>query len=167
MATLLRALLMLVILVGGPVAWIYLGPLPVGAQQVVIRLISTVKNRLYTTLAKSSELPVKAAPRFDVVTNPKKIRVDNEVEIASFMPDIQLLLEQLQGMGASEYALEHWGGQEKLYRFCCAMPIGSSNVLTTLFEGVNEDPRVSIRQVLHEIDVWQRERQSRWTMADY
>ncbi|MEO2045705.1 MAG: hypothetical protein ABGX16_03930 [Pirellulales bacterium] len=167
MATRLRALLMLVILVGGPVAWIYLGPLPVGAQQVVIRLISTAKNSLYTTSANSSELPVKAAPRFDVVTNLKKIRVDNEAEIASFMPDIQPLLEQLQGIGVSEYSLEHWGGQGKLYRFCCSMPIGSSNVLTTLFEGVNEDPRVSIRQVLHEIDAWQRERQSRWAMADY
>lgn len=157
MANLLRATLMLVILVGGPVAWIYLGPLPVKAQQLVTRLISTTKNRLGMTSGKGLGHPVKVAPRFDYVTNPNN-RVSDKTHLASFMPDVEPLLEQLQCMGASEYALEHWGQQGKLYRFCCTMPIGSSNDLTTQFEGVHEDPRASIQQVLREINTWQQER---------
>lgn len=158
MATSLRATVMLVILVGAPAAWIYLGPLPKEAQRVVTRLISLTKNRLNMVSAVVPAQQRKSAPRFDVPVNPHENFVADKTDTAGLMPDVEPLLGQLQSMGASEYALEPWGMRGNLYRFHCIMPIGQSKDLTTQFEAVNEDPRASVRQVHHEVVSWQQAR---------
>ena len=158
MATTLRATVMLVILVGVPAAWIYLGPLPMEAQQVVTRLITTVKNRLGMVPLAVPGQPKISAPRFDIPVSPEKNFLDSELDTARIMSDVELELEQLRSMGVAEYALESWGRRGNLYRFHCIMPIGPSDNLTTQFEAVNEDPRVSVRKVLHEAVCWQQDR---------
>jgi hypothetical protein len=158
MATTLRATVMLVILVGVPVAWIYLGPLPMEAQQVVNRLITTAKNRLVMVPLAVPGQPRISAPRFDIPVSPGKSFLVGAADTAGIMSDVEPELEQLRSMGVAEYALESWGMRGNLYRFHCIMPIGPSDNLTTQFEAVNEDPRVSVRQVHHEVASWQQDR---------
>jgi len=154
MATPLRAVIMLVILIGAPIAWIYLGPLPVEAQQVVGRLIATVKIRLGLASVEVSGQPKKAAPRFDSRIREQNNCVVARTNTAGLMADVKAQLEQLQSMGATEYTLEPWGKGGILYRFCCIMPIGPADDLTTQFEAVDEDPRATVTQVLQEVVSW-------------
>lgn len=68
-------------------------------------------------------------------------------------------LTQLRQFGVAEYALERWGGDGKLYRFHCEMPvIGSS--LTQQFEAVAADPEASVEQVVTEVSRWRLARQA-------
>lgn len=68
-------------------------------------------------------------------------------------------LTQLRQFGVAEYALERWGGDGKLYRFHCEMPvIGSS--LTQQFEAVAANPEASIEQVVTEVSRWRLARQA-------
>ena len=101
MATTLRSTVMLVILVGVPATWIYLGPLPMEAQQVVTRLITTAKNRLGKASLAVPGQPKISAPRFDIPVSPEKNRLVGEADIAGIMSDVEPELEQF---GAWEWS---------------------------------------------------------------
>ncbi len=68
MATVFRATVMLVVLIGLPAAWVYYGPLPPAAMGVIQRTIVSAKqsigwdNSAYGSWSADS---AKAAPRFD------------------------------------------------------------------------------------------------------
>ncbi len=69
MATLFRAVVMLLVLVGLPSAWVYYGPLPPSAMGVIERTVATAKQSLgWEESAPATvwalETP-KTAPRFD------------------------------------------------------------------------------------------------------
>jgi len=158
MTTTLRATVMLLILVGVPVAWIYMGPLPLEAQQMVTRLIASGQERLGVVSSAVSGEPRIAAPRFDRPVRSKKEPLVDMGGMANNLADVEQELEQLRNMGVVEYALESWGRHGNLYRFHCSMPLGPSNHVTTQFEAVSENPRVSVRQVVHEVISWHRNR---------
>jgi hypothetical protein len=69
------------------------------------------------------------------------------------------LLTQLRQFGVAEYALERWGGEGKLYRFHCEMPLGGRSSLTQQFEAVTADPEASVEQVVTEVSQWRLSRQ--------
>jgi len=71
MATVFRAVVMLVVLVGLPSAWVYYGPLPPSAMGVLERTVATAKqsfgwNEQVTTTRWTADSP-KTAPRFDAL----------------------------------------------------------------------------------------------------
>jgi hypothetical protein len=72
---------------------------------------------------------------------------------------VEPLLTQLRQFGVAEYALERWGGDGKLYRFHCEMPIGGSS-LTQQFEAVAANPEASVEQVVTEVSRWRLARQA-------
>ncbi|BBO36523.1 hypothetical protein [Lacipirellula parvula] len=72
---------------------------------------------------------------------------------------VEPLLVQLRQLGVAEYALERWGGEGKLYRFHCEMPI-SGGSLTQQFEAVTADPEASVEQVVTEVSQWRVARQA-------
>ena len=69
MATLFRAVVMLVVLVGLPSAWVYYGPLPPSAMGVIERTVATAKQSLgWEESAPATVWAVETpmtAPRFD------------------------------------------------------------------------------------------------------
>jgi hypothetical protein len=69
MATLFRAVVMLVVLVGLPSAWVYYGPLPPSAMGVIERTVATAKQQFgWDTPATATtwlKEPPMTAPRFD------------------------------------------------------------------------------------------------------
>jgi|GEM_PF-1376898 len=69
MATLFRAVVMLVVLVGLPSAWVYYGPLPPAAMGVVQRTIAAAKQSFGLAAHHSDntwqDKPSRTAPRFD------------------------------------------------------------------------------------------------------
>jgi hypothetical protein len=68
-------------------------------------------------------------------------------------------LTQLRQFGVAEYALERWGGDGKLYRFHCEMPVVGSS-LTQQFEAVAANPESSVEQVVTEVSRWRLARQA-------
>ena len=72
---------------------------------------------------------------------------------------VEPLLTQLRQYGVAEYALERWGGDGKLYRFHCEMPIGGGS-LTQQFEAVAANPEASVEQVVAEVSQWRTARQA-------
>jgi len=72
---------------------------------------------------------------------------------------VEPLLTQLRQFGVAEYALERWGGDGKLYRFHCEMPIGGGS-LTQQFEAVAANPEASVEQVVAEVSQWRIARQA-------
>jgi hypothetical protein len=72
---------------------------------------------------------------------------------------VEPLLTQLRQYGVAEYALERWGGDGKLYRFHCEMPIGGGS-LTQQFEAVAANPEASVEQVVAEVSQWRLARQA-------
>ena len=72
---------------------------------------------------------------------------------------VEPLLTQLRQFGVAEYALERWGGDGKLYRFHCEMPIAGGS-LTQQFEAVAANPEASVEQVLAEVSEWRLARQA-------
>jgi len=69
MATLLRAVVMLIVLVGLPAAWVYYGPLPPAAMSVIQRTLASAQNSLGWQGPSPSnswrDETTRAAPRFD------------------------------------------------------------------------------------------------------
>lgn len=69
MATAFRAIVMLVVLVGLPAAWVYYGPLPPAAMGVIERTVASAKQSLGWGESPQapawSEASPKTAPRFD------------------------------------------------------------------------------------------------------
>ena len=72
---------------------------------------------------------------------------------------VEPLLTQLRQFGVAEYALERWGGDGKLYRFHCEMPIAGGS-LTQQFEAVAANPEASVEQVVAEVTQWRTAREA-------
>jgi hypothetical protein len=72
---------------------------------------------------------------------------------------VEPLLTQLRQYGVAEYALERWGGDGKLYRFHCEMPIAGGS-LTQQFEAVAANPEASVEQVVAEVAQWRTAREA-------
>ena len=177
MATAFRALVMLSVLVGLPAAWIYYGPLPPAAQQVVNRLVTVAKEAAgwepredkaptveEWTLAKSHAAASTAATTGAgeaaggvAQTEAPPLMSSELVEQKSltFAEQMEPLLARLRQFGAAGYALERWGVGGNLYRFHCEMPLGSSAEVTQQFEAIAADPQSSVEQVVAEIADWQ------------
>lgn len=187
MATLFRAAVMLSVLVGLPGAWIYYGPLPTGAQRVVDRFVAIAKEATGWKEAEAKPAPTwdftKSAPivgeglaensggmnpparEGDVLAAP--LQIGSALPLPEPAPAkapstlaerVEPLLTQLRQFGVAEYALERWGGDGKLYRFHCEMPIGGGS-LTQQFEAVAANPEASVEQVVAEVSQWRLTRQ--------
>lgn len=188
MATLFRAAVMLSVLVGLPGAWIYYGPLPTGAQRVVDRFVAIAKEATGWKETEATPTPTwdftKSAPIVGEGLrenpggmNPPARGVEPPVaslQIGSALPlpetapakapstlaeRVEPLLTQLRQIGVAEYALERWGGDGKLYRFHCEMPIAGGS-LTQQFEAVTANPEASVEQVVAEVSQWRLARQA-------
>jgi len=168
MAVLLRAIVMLLVLVGLPAAWVYYGPLPPGAQRAVDRVLEIVKETTgWQQTATQPKEPNSAAPRFQTATQ-------SAPAFAAPLPSSPLtsptksilseraepLLQRLRSLGASQYALEKWGQEGQLFRFRCAMPLAKNKQFTQQFEAVANSPLDSIEQVVVEVAHWQTARRA-------
>ncbi len=165
MAVLLRAIVMLVVLVGLPAAWVYYGPLPPGAQQAVDRVIEIVKETTGWQQTTGRPEQPKAAPRYQTAIEPAPAfmaPVANQPVTISAESTLseraEPLLEQLRSLGASQYTLEKWGQAGELFRFRCAMPLVKNQQFTQQFEAVANSPLDSIEQVVVEVAHWQTAR---------
>lgn len=78
---------------------------------------------------------------------------------ATLAERVKPLLTQLRQFGVAEYALERWGGDGKLFRFHCEMPLGAGGAMTQQFEAVTGDPQASVEQVVAEVSRWRLARQ--------
>ncbi len=173
MAVFLRAIIMLIVLVGLPAAWVYYGPLPPRAQSVVDRVVDVAKGVLGSEQATASDINTVAAPYFDPAVIPSVAIESAETpavatEAAPPTPaaptlqeKLSPLLQQLRALGASEYALEKWGNDGQLYRFRCAMPLAQSDQHTQQFEAFHAQPAEAIQQVLAEVGTWETARLNR------
>jgi hypothetical protein len=186
MATLFRATVMLSVLVGLPGAWIYYGPLPTGAQRVVDRFVAIAKETTGWKEAEAKPAPTwdftKSAPivaeglgeNSGGMNLPARYVDAPPLQFGSALPlpeptpatvpstlaeRVEPLLTQLRQFGVAEYALERWGGDGKLYRFHCEMPIGGGS-LTQQFEAVAANPEASVEQVVAEVSQWRLARQA-------
>jgi len=65
MATAFRAIVMLVVLVGLPAAWVYYGPLPPAAMGVIQRTVATAKQSVGWDATVATTASPKTAPQFD------------------------------------------------------------------------------------------------------
>ena len=188
MATLFRAAVMLSVLVGLPGAWIYYGPLPTGAQRVVDRFVAIAKEATGWKETEVKPQPTwdftKSAPIVgeslavgaEGINPPARyaevpaapLQIGGALPLPEAPPAkapstlaerVEPLLTQLRQFGVAEYALERWGGDGKLYRFHCEMPIGGGS-LTQQFEAVAANPEASVEQVVAEVSQWRTARQA-------
>jgi len=175
MTTMLRAAVMLAVLVGLPAAWIYYGPLPPSAQRVVDRFVASAKEALdwdkRIAAEEESETPsleigvgdaADAAPTFAAerpaapAASPVIQQAQSaEIELAR---RVEPLLEKLRELGVAAYALEPWGGDRKLFRFHCEMPLAVSDTITQQFEAIAADPQQSVAQVVADVTNWHASR---------
>ena len=167
MAVYLRASVMLIVLVGLPGVWVYYGPLPEKAQAFADRMLELGKTAWEGERVKTPQELI-TAPRFDTHTEP--VQYDEQIQPASHVtplvaqPDSSLEnqlephLSVLRSLGASEYALEEWGEEGRLFRFRCKVAIGSSDDWTKHFEAVSEDALSAILEVVGEVSSWQNAR---------
>ena len=182
MAVMFRAVVMLVTLVGLPTAWVYYGPLPQGAQQVVDRFVEVAQDALgwKKSLPANTAIGEKTAPRYDDVlptptARPAVSRATFQgnaepVQLASAtgsMPtppapitqdnqgEMAMHLSLLKSLGVAQYSLEKWG---QGYRFKCALPIGDNPDFTRQFEAIDADPLATVRQVVGEVTSMQNAR---------
>lgn len=186
MATLFRAAAMLSVLVGLPGAWIYYGPLPTGAQRVVDRFVAIAKEATGWKETEAKPAPTwdftKSSPIVGEglaenpggMNPPARYAEPPSLQIGGALPlpepppvkapstlaeRVEPLLTQLRQFGVAEYALERWGGDGKLYRFHCEMPI-AGGALTQQFEAVASNPEASVEQVVAEVSKWRLGRQA-------
>jgi hypothetical protein len=182
MAVFVRALVMLVTLVGLPAAWVYCGPLPAGAQHVVDRFVEVAQDALgWKRPATVDSLGAQKTPtRFDsvlpmppdrpVVSQANFEGSRSRVKLAGATmnlptPDasasntspgeMEMHLALLKKLGVAQYALEKWGAG---YRFKCAVPLGDNPDFTRQFEAIDADPLATVRQVVGEVTSWQNAR---------
>jgi hypothetical protein len=174
MKTTFRALIMLSVLVGLPAAWIYYGPLPPDAQRVVDRVTTVAREAIGWKQApqKTKENWVQVKPESEALseappaptpivgvgfpeTEPVVATLAGTPKPLSFAERVEPLLARLRQLGASEYALEHWGDGGELYRFHCEMPVAASPQLTQQFEAVAADPQATVERVVAEVASWQ------------
>ena len=165
MAVLFRAMVMLLVLVGLPAAWVYYGPLPGGAQRCLNRMMEIGRTAL-TKGTDSLTAESITAPAYSVVSEP--IRYDPQTAPASFTRSTASLAEKsalqeqlephlslLRKLGASEYTLEDWGENGQLVRFRCDVSVGSNSDLTRHFEAVAANSLAAVQEVVGEVTSWQ------------
>jgi len=166
MAVKMRAIVMLLVLVGLPAAWVYYGPLPPRVQRVADRVIELAQDALGWEQSQSVEATI-TAPRYhaDISAEPflepaAGVAIENpNSSVASRLTvQVEPLLAKLRELGVSQYRLEKWGNTGQMYRFCCAMPLAQSDEVTRQFEAVSDSPETSIEQVVGEVSVWQTAR---------
>jgi hypothetical protein len=161
---------MLSVLVGLPAAWIYNGPLPSEAQRVVDRLVTVAREAIsweqtppktkdnWVQVKPESEAPPASMPIVGVISpgiEPVATAAAGTPKPLSFAERVEPLLARLRQLGASEYALEHWGDGGKLYRFHCEMPLPASPQLTQQFDAVAADPQATVERVVADVASWQ------------
>ena len=162
MTVFFRALVMLVTLVGLPAAWIYYGPLPQAAQQVVDRFVEVAQDALgwrESLPADTARGEMKSAPRYDEVlptpsefppvsraafqgnSAPVNLASANETMPTPPKPlgqdsqgEMEMHLSLLKTLGVAQYSLEKWGAG---YRFKCAVPLGDNPDFARQFEAVS------------------------------
>ncbi len=157
MATAMRSIVMLLVLVGLPSAWVYYGPLPPRAQQVVDRVVEIAQDALGTRQQTERAEATISAPRYQTTAEQATPESTAPQSIAL---QVQPLLERLRSLGVSEYTLEKWGNAGQLYRFRCAMPLAQSDDITRQFEAVADSPLLSVEQVVVEVATWHASRQT-------
>lgn len=175
MTTMLRAAIMLAALVGLPTAWMYYGPLPPSAQRVVDRLVALGKEALHgdkrlgvENRADLASLEIgggdaaDAAPAFAaerpaaIAASPVTQQAPSaEIELAR---RLEPLLTQLRDLGVAAYALEPWGGDRKLFRFHCDMPLAGSDAITEQFEAIAAEPHAAVAEVVADVANWHASR---------
>jgi len=172
MPVILRAMVMLLILVGLPAAWVYYGPLPPSAQRVADRVVELAQEALGWE-SQPESVETITAPRYlaDNAAEPflELSALEPSAEVAAetlksngnprLSEQVEPLLVRLRGLGVSQYSLEKWGDSGQMYRFCCAMPLAQSDEVTRQFEAVTYNPKTSIEQVVVEVSHWQTARQ--------
>jgi len=159
MAVMMRAMVMLLILVGLPAAWVYYGPLPPRAQRVADRVVELAQDALGWEQPQSAEATI-TAPRYGteiVEATPLEPTIGTAIENRE-AEQVEPLLVRLRGLGVLEYHLEKWGNSGQMYRFRCAMPLAQSDEVTRQFEAVTDNPKASIEQVVREVSHWQTAR---------
>lgn len=171
MTTTVRAVIMLLVLVGGPAAWMYYGPLPDSAQRVVNRFVASAKQAVewdkhfgggQKVNRSKQELPNAAAheanvpgPRLDHEQTPQLGTGGNAETLAG---RLEPLLARLRALGVAEYALEPWGSDGRMFRFRCDMPLAPGGKAMEQFEAVAADPQSPIEKVVADVTCWQAER---------
>lgn len=63
-------------------------------------------------------------------------------------------LAQLRSLGVAAYALEPWGGEQRMYRFHCEMPLTPGGQATEQFEAIAAEPEATVRQVASDVASW-------------
>jgi hypothetical protein len=168
MVVLLRAVVMLVVLVGLPAAWIYYGPLPPGAQRAVDRVLEVVKETIGPEQPVAEPNAQKAAPRYDIAAAQTRKNSSPIPSLPAALPktapklapeglseQVRPLLEKLRALGSTEYSLEPWGSEGDFFRFRCAMPlVAQDRQSSQQFEAVAATPQASIEQVVSEVAHW-------------
>lgn len=178
MAVLLRAIVMLLVLVGLPAAWVYYGPLPPGPQRMVDQVIEAAKASANwakgSTVVASDQhdLSTPTAPVFNASSrtlfDPQVVPAAGSAPLVTetnraaigetITTQIEPELSLLRSMGAEEYVLERWGADQQLFRFRCAISLGGNDELTRQFEAVAADPIATVREVVGEVTSWQNAR---------
>ena len=163
MATTMRAAIMLAVLVGGPAAWMYCGPLPDNAQRVVDRFVTAAKEAIDWDehLGKSRQTASKPRAARGTVAAPGVTRPVAEATspgTGSLEQQVEPLLAQLRQFGVAEYALEPWGADHQMFRFHCEMPLAGGVQSTEEFEAIAADPRASIERVVADVSMWKSQR---------
>ncbi len=183
MTVFFRALVMLVTLVGLPAAWVYYGPLPPGAQQVMDRFVEVAQDALGWRKSVPNDTAsgeMKSAPRYDEVlparsdfppvsraafqgnNTPLKLASASETMpippepiVQEMSGEMEMHLSLLKKLGVARYSLEKWGAG---YRFKCALPLGDNPDFARQFEVIDADPLATVRQVVGEVTSWQNAR---------
>ncbi|MAT71932.1 MAG: hypothetical protein CMJ58_20705 [Planctomycetaceae bacterium] len=173
MGTAVKALIMLAVVVGGPLAYLAHGPLPPRAQQVVDRATDAVRDVLgWETAGAAGDCPEGICP----IDMPPALPLvgssiaENGIAAAAAAPPLQSvpgaaadvvdgsalqpLLDQLIAWGVGEYELTRWGSSGMLYRFRCAAPLANDVQHARQFEAVAESPSESVQQVVADIAAW-------------
>ena len=172
----IRAIVMLLVLVGLPTAWIYYGPLPPNAQGVVDRVVQAVKDATGWQQPHEALVETKVAPRFAGQSPPEvaprvlvsALQVTTSAaayeapatQPADLKQELAPLLVELQSLGPADYSLEAWGNSGEFFRFQCSMPLGGHEGFCQQFEAVSPRPAESVRQVTAEIAEWKQSRSS-------
>ena len=182
MAVFLRALVMLVTLVGLPTAWMYYGPLPARAQRVVDRFVEVAQDAVgwkqpptvdSLDARKLRRDSTKCCPHLPTCRRSRTPSFEGNqppVHLAGAtmnLPtppvslsgagegEMEMHLSLLKKLGVAQYALEKWGAG---YRFKCALPLGDNPDFTQQFEAIDADPLATVRQVVGEVTSWQNAR---------
>jgi len=118
------------------------------SQGPVVPTQPMMRDSQFTLASATVPAAKPAAPMQAPMQAPMKI----DAELAR---QLEPHLSLLRSLDATEYTLENWGGEGKLYRFRCAITLGESDDHTRQFESVHADPLRAVHQVVGEVTSWQ------------